>query len=944
MLAITLLAALSWALAPQLLALAARMAVPADWQVEIDSARPRISGVQIHSLVIRHPDGWQVGARTLQLHWQWGAHAAALLPWLDLAEVHIAELRFDLSAVQSGPEPASMPTPATLRQWLPDRWLPRLPVQELQVDGIVLLPPATTDMGPLSGSLSARRDQALEVRLTGADGMRMDMTAAVDGRVTLDASGGHGYPTAQVMITRAGHDSVRIERAELQHPDGWRVRLEQARLDWTLPASATLPGDVRARIARLALDLRDLATPAQDGQDAGPDLAGLDALLSDRWLKQLPLARLDVDSVELTPPADWPVEMLGGNLRLQRDTTEGNRVELQLTGRWRQPAATAPDPASANARVPGRLAEPETAVISLSADGQVTATLTSGAGERIASATLRRRPELAPGTVDVRADLPLQWWAEATDVPLAGDLQLAARLAPDPVGLRLDILPGTHIDAHWQSAQGASLRVHGQPQFGADIAFGDGWQLRLADPLVLGVDAAQFGTWELTADAVMVDPQQAAAHLRATATNPVAGVTRASIDTRVSAALDRGQVTVPDGGRIELLPSPGLPLESGPVTLLLTRPLSIQPGSPTLPSAHIAVSSPRLRIPALAPVDLGAVHWDGSIAPGVDGEAKVNGELRIGALAATTRGHFNATGDGKVGFEVPPTSVTAAPLPRLVRQFQPDLTLTAGELGASGQLVVDGAAGARLMASATIDSLAFMWADQPGTAQRINTAASGPLDALQLGPTMITAASLSGATSLTDVHVSIGALPAARLVGDIDGSMATMGGRITFSCPAFDLESTSGTCQVALDGLELQQVVALEQQALIAASGAVAGEMTLEFEAGEPRARGALQARGGGHLRYVADPSVLASADSAGLGLALRALEDFTYTDLGARLTLDADGNLHLDATLQGRNPAVEGGRPIRFNLGIDNEGFWRALQLTRGITDNLERRLRTQP
>jgi len=72
----------------------------------------------------------------------------------------------------------------------------------------------------------------------------------------------------------------------------------------------------------------------------------------------------------------------------------------------------------------------------------------------------------------------------------------------------------------------------------------------------------------------------------------------------------------------------------------------------------------------------------------------------------------------------------------------------------------------------------------------------------------------------------------------------------------------------------------------------------------------------GGTLAYKG-ASASSLVEQSGFGFAFRALEDFRYDTLDADVALAADGALKLAVRLQGANPAVEQGRPIRFNLNL---------------------------
>jgi hypothetical protein len=97
----------------------------------------------------------------------------------------------------------------------------------------------------------------------------------------------------------------------------------------------------------------------------------------------------------------------------------------------------------------------------------------------------------------------------------------------------------------------------------------------------------------------------------------------------------------------------------------------------------------------------------------------------------------------------------------------------------------------------------------------------------------------------------------------------------------------------------------------------------------------------GGVIRLA--PALAGGVDQPGLDFALRALQNFTYTELEADVDYTADGDLSLGVRLRGRNPDVEGGRPIHYNLNVQENVpvLLESLRLQRRVTEGVERRMR---
>ena len=149
---------------------------------------------------------------------------------------------------------------------------------------------------------------------------------------------------------------------------------------------------------------------------------------------------------------------------------------------------------------------------------------------------------------------------------------------------------------------------------------------------------------------------------------------------------------------------------------------------------------------------------------------------------------------------------------------------------------------------------------------------------------------------------------------------------------------------VAVAGLDLARLVALEQRPELEASGRLDGSLPLELSPRGLRVEaGRLAARPpGGVIRYRPGPGARAGG-SPELGLTYRVLEDFRYHHLAARVDYSPAGDLRLRVALRGRNPAAAGGRPVHLNLSLEENlpALLRSLGLAGELGGQVERRLR---
>ncbi|HIE86995.1 MAG TPA: hypothetical protein EYP91_09180 [Gammaproteobacteria bacterium] len=142
-----------------------------------------------------------------------------------------------------------------------------------------------------------------------------------------------------------------------------------------------------------------------------------------------------------------------------------------------------------------------------------------------------------------------------------------------------------------------------------------------------------------------------------------------------------------------------------------------------------------------------------------------------------------------------------------------------------------------------------------------------------------------------------------------------LGGTFNIQSLDYDLVTETSDFLVRLDGALLSEVLALEG-ADLSGDGVLDAEFRVLLGPDSLRVNeGMVQSRPpGGHIRYLGSAS---DGGNAGLKLALTALKNFQYESIHATPTLE-DGNLELGIRLEGKNEEVESGRPIHFNLNIN--------------------------
>ena len=155
-------------------------------------------------------------------------------------------------------------------------------------------------------------------------------------------------------------------------------------------------------------------------------------------------------------------------------------------------------------------------------------------------------------------------------------------------------------------------------------------------------------------------------------------------------------------------------------------------------------------------------------------------------------------------------------------------------------------------------------------------------------------------------------------------------------------QGAEGTLAFDLAEIDLAEVLALEGEQ-IRATGRLTGRVPVTLDGDQVRVVDARlrAAEPGGHIAL--DPEYSRAAAQPGLDFALRALEDFRYSKLDATVQYEPNGDLAAAVRLEGRNPEIERGRPIHYNLNIGENVpiLLESLRLQDAVTEQVERRVR---
>ncbi|MDH4072159.1 MAG: YdbH domain-containing protein, partial [Gammaproteobacteria bacterium] len=160
----------------------------------------------------------------------------------------------------------------------------------------------------------------------------------------------------------------------------------------------------------------------------------------------------------------------------------------------------------------------------------------------------------------------------------------------------------------------------------------------------------------------------------------------------------------------------------------------------------------------------------------------------------------------------------------------------------------------------------------------------------------------------------------------------------------FSFHTGDGSNHLVLhaERINLAELLAMQEFEAIYVAGTISAELPVSIEGDRVTVTGGRLTgeAPGGTIRYGAGG---ASADSASaLDIATRALSNFEFDALSSSVDYGGDGDLKLQMRLSGRNPDMEGSRPVVLNLGVESNipEMLRSLQAARAVEEIIEKRM----
>lgn len=335
-----------------------------------------------------------------------------------------------------------------------------------------------------------------------------------------------------------------------------------------------------------------------------------------------------------------------------------------------------------------------------------------------------------------------------------------------------------------------------------------------------------------------------------------------------------------------------------------------------------------------AGVTLDALTLDGS-AVSARGTVALGGAV----LLPFTGRHDTETAQGALSVSAD-VSVDAPLADDVVDDWQAPYDVTAGELAVAVEVEWRGARNVDGNARVDLEALDAHFRDYAisGISGKLSFAL-GAGGALALSPSPLHLAVVDTGVEVRHVDTSVAWSGDTLTVQTTTARL--LGGSARLDPFAYDL--TEGKADVVVDvaDVDLARVLALEGDH-VSGTGVLNGTLPVRVRGHEPSiVAGQVRSEPPGGVIRVSR-ALTEAAGQPGLDFALRALQDFQYSLLEADVAYSPEGDLTLAVRLEGRNPDIEGGRPIHYNVTVNENlpTLLKSLRLQDQVTREIERQV----
>ncbi|CAM3858789.1 intermembrane phospholipid transport protein YdbH family protein [Ectopseudomonas alcaliphila] len=420
---------------------------------------------------------------------------------------------------------------------------------------------------------------------------------------------------------------------------------------------------------------------------------------------------------------------------------------------------------------------------------------------------------------------------------------------------------------------------------------------------------------------------------------------RLNLDLAGSVTEQQVQLTLADRSRLEVqrLRSAELDLQQAQATLAGIS-LSGAPGAPTL-SGPLGLRTQRLHHPQL---QAQGWQWQGSVNADAGSQILDGALLADSGLSMALRAN-NTSNSLNLNATLDELFLRAGnPLAQTLANWPPLMTLENGRIQGNASLNLPSGKPLQLKASLTGKGLAGIYdrSTLSGLDAELRLQLSG--DRLRLDLPQLSAKQLDPGIELgpLQLQASYQASLQRPLAGSLThqrAELGILGGSLSLAPATWSLEQPSQLLQLRLNGLNLQELFRVYPAEGLAGSGLIDGTLPLRLGGAISIEQGLIEARPpGGQLRFHSPRIRAMGQTNPGMKLVTDALEDFHYDLLSSSVDYDQSGTLRLGMRLHGQNPAIEKGRPIHFNINLEEDipALLASLQLTDKVSGIIQQRI----
>jgi len=331
-----------------------------------------------------------------------------------------------------------------------------------------------------------------------------------------------------------------------------------------------------------------------------------------------------------------------------------------------------------------------------------------------------------------------------------------------------------------------------------------------------------------------------------------------------------------------------------------------------------------------------SAQWHTGLTPGL---ARIDGDIAIDMQSGAGQLHYRT--------DTIDVSRRQNAVHIWLNNFAPRILLQQGKIRASGDIRWKGNT-IRAQTRLQLDTISGSWREQPFRDLQAICHLRYDGHSVVLPPCDIRAGKLHGPIPLQALSMQLAGswpLTGNPAISISHLSVRLLGGTAKAAAITLRPERSHNPFAIQLEHIDLAAIIALEQQQGLQVQGYLNGTLPMDLTTeGLQLQHGQLQAiPPGGIIRYTGSASIRRMASSnMGVDLALQVLSDFRFRRMDIQADYVPEGTLHMDVQLQGHNPTYDNGRPITFNLNIEENilQLIKSLQLAGNIEKNVRKKL----